>query len=257
MRAIWFAVLLLILGDSSVLAEQPLKVTFSDLVQHPDRYNGKTIRIVGQVDNCFGFGCNLCPSDMKVFGSGCLGLEFSGFTQDMAGRRTSQLMERTFRFATVELEAVFDPACLESYQKMLEAKNPDRVVVCTDRATVLKDARVIEVRARKSALDGLVSGYNFGKIVPAPDGDATPMLAEISSWRGSNPNGQFKAFLIADGSLEDQRRTLGVACVCAEETCDRRWPTRWFGGFESPANPFVCSFMEKVGGSWRTSPEKS
>ena len=226
----------------------PIPATIEQIVQDPMKYADKNVRIRGQVDNCISLTCNLCPIDMKVFGQGCLGLDFLGYSDDGAGSRTSALMERAFRFATVEMDTSVDPTCLENYEKAKQAENPSLIIVCTDRATVLTDARVIKVLARKSALDGLVSGYEFGPLVTAPPRERRLMLAELG---GETPRTSVSTAAFIVVGLSSPKKVTGLVCVCLTESCEGRWPTRWFGGFDSPANPFLCTNMTKTLGRWR------
>ncbi|HEY2071154.1 MAG TPA: hypothetical protein VGG48_16475 [Rhizomicrobium sp.] len=246
---------LAMLGASQAAALEPVAVTFAQLVRDPDRYAQKTVRIIGEVDNCVSLVCALCPAEAKAGTAQCMGLGFSGYSDDRAGRITATLVEEAFRFATVELEATFDPTCLLSYEASQKKKHPNIVMVCTDRASVLLDARVLRVFSRKSVLDGIVSGYDSGALVTPPDDERKAMLAEAESWRDPDASNPFTLFVIAGAPLRKSEQAWGLACICREASCDGRWPVRWVGGFDSPANPFACDLMIKANDHWRVAPK--
>ena len=43
----------------------------------------------------------------------------------------------------------------------------------------------------------------------------------------------------------------GAICMCVTDDCQNLWPTRWFYGMKSPANPFRCWTLQKIDGQWR------
>ncbi|MGH6872836.1 MAG: hypothetical protein ACREHE_15140 [Rhizomicrobium sp.] len=231
-------------------------VTVTQLVHHPYRYAHQIVRITGEVDNCISFDCALCPPH-RIAGDGqiCVGLAFSGFSDDAAGRQTALLMEEAFRFATVEMLAWFEPGCLQSYQAIEEKRHPNLVMVCTDRATVLYDARVTKVISRKSVLDGMVGPYVDGKLAEPPDSELRAMQTEASYWREKGDTASHGIFVISSPPPVETWQAWGVYCVCRAGDCAGRWPVKWDDGFDSPANPFACDLMIKKDGNWRLVPK--
>ncbi len=234
----------------------PVLATIDQLIKSPDKYANKIVRIEGQIDNCEYDSCNLCPpgaTDATANLGNCLGLKFDGYTDDTAGRRTSRAMESAFRFGTVLLDAKFDPACIASYQPLEIAKKAE--FVCMDRATVLYDARIETVYSRKSALDGIVNFYGYGKLTAPSEDDRKAMLVELARWHDAKTLEKFVLFM----TPREPANTLGeagsLACVCVEQSCEGRWPTRWFAGFYSAADPFACDRMYKFKDGWRVAPE--
>jgi hypothetical protein len=220
----------------------PISATIAQVLKSPNMYDKKIVRLEGQIDNCFGFTCNLCPEEMTGASfdiKKCLGVSFYGFSG------VDRLMERAFRFAVVKLDARFDPSCLEDK------------VICLDRVSELFDARVVEVRSRHSASDGIVSWHDEGNLVPATPIDEQGMKTELDAM-GSPPDPALKSgmhyFILDD---QTGRRKTGLACICREQTCEGRWPTRLFWGFNSIGNPFSCSLMEKFDAGWRITADEN
>lgn len=258
--AVVFVVPLLSLAPAAVLAKDdaPIPVTIDQLIKSPDSYANKIVRIEGQIDNCEYDSCNLCSTDATEATANlenCLGIKFDGYSEGIAGLRTSAAMERIFRFATVIMDAKFDPACIANYQPPEVAKKAK--FVCLDRVTVLSDARVEKVLSRKSALDGIVNFYRYGRLIAPPIDDRKAMLAELARWHDAKTLGKFVLFLIPmqDEPVSPTPEAGGLACICIEQSCEGRWPTRWFAGFQSAANPFACEKLYKFRDGWRVASE--
>jgi hypothetical protein len=228
-------------------------VTFEQLFKSPGDYANKFVRIRGQVDNCFSMTCNLCPENMtaETFDRfKCLGLEFDGYGDGRSGNRTALLMEQAFRFAIVTINVKFDPTCLYS---MLPNRNPKTVPICLDRQTILESARVETVHARKSALDGIVSWYDFGPLrEPDSEAERLALLNGFKEALSPNSSADIRVFLMDGKGIPrpEDVEALGLGCICTERSCEGNWPKRWFLGFDSPANPVECQSMEKVKGTW-------
>jgi len=130
---------------SSGTARHGVATTIRDLRSAPDRYAGKTVEVAGQLDECSGWECSLCPEEMTSENRDqkqCLALEFQPL---MPGTGFgSEEQEGVFRFSNVVLKAKFDPSCW---------KGP-----CVDRQTVLVDAQVVSVGKRRTSGSGLWLG---------------------------------------------------------------------------------------------------
>jgi len=255
-----FAASLLSLASAASLAKDdaPMPVTIDQLIQSPDKYANKTVRVEGQIDNCEYDSCNLCSADATEVTANlgnCVGIKFDGYSEDTAGLRTSRAMERVFRFATVLMDAKFDPTCIANYQPHEIAKKAK--FICLDRVTVLTNARVDKVLSRKSALDGIVNFYRYGKLITPPNDDRKAMLAELARWYDAGALTKFVLFLIARQGepMSSTAEAGGLACICVEQSCEGRWPTQWFAGFQSAANPFACEKLYKFKDGWRVAPE--
>jgi hypothetical protein len=237
-------------------------VTIDQLLKSPQNFADKFVRVSGQVDNCIDYSCNLCPEDMTndtYDYRKCLGLEFDRYEDSMSGNGVSELMEQAFRFAIVAINTKFDPTCLANrlpYEPAIKGK-VQSVVVCTDRATVLKDARVEAVHGRKSALDGIVSYYDFGPVKePTSDAERNSMLAAMADVFNVSTDTKVAVFLT--NAKEDVPpvgfEAMGLGCFCTTKSCDGQWPKRYIGGMESVGNPFVCWSIGKKNGRWLVLP---
>lgn len=252
MKTIWIIFFALWLGGSALADEQlPTSVTLNQLIQSPAEYAFKKVRIEGQVDNCNYWACALCPTDMtnETFDENkCLEMEFDSFGDGELGYRTSALLGEAFRFATIEMEAFFDPNC------KVRSVDPHKQFVCIDRVIYLKNAHVLAVHSRKSAIDGLVYWGNYEQLSLANDSEGQAMQAVFFVGKGWLRGGEPRFFVVIEtdkSNLTSDILARGLGCVCIEESCEGRWPTRWFSGFNSPANPFVCSKMEKYRHGWQ------
>lgn len=247
-RIIAAAVLAVFSGAQTLAAplthnDAPVSATIDQLIKSPKSYAGKTVRLEGQFDNCIAFNCNLCPIDMtrETFDrKKCLVTDFDEFSgKEVYGAQ--QPMEPVFRFATVTMDAGFYPGCI------------DGTLLCTDKAVVLSDARVIAVHSRKNALNGLVGGYDFGPLVAADPEDQKQMQSEIDGLPDYPAKDQTR-FFVNTGENSPNSSAAGLACVCLAQSCEQQWPTRFFGGFDSAANPFRCWHLEKLPIGWRVVP---
>lgn len=266
--AILGLILTAVLSWPADAAPLPVPVTIEQLLANPDHYAMKDVRITGQVDNCISFTCNLCPADMTretLDLKKCIGMSFTGYrpegegmAQDVAASRTETGMENLFRFATVTLDAFFNPACLtnKAYNRdgsvQVDARNIVLTVVCTDRATVLEDARVIDLHARKSARDGLVSYYDFGPLVEADAAMAGEIRAVWADRLKDVKANDLKVFLLPASPYGDDKAIDrdALVCECRIDDCSGKWPTRYFGGFDTPGNPFACNEVYRRNGVW-------
>lgn len=234
-------------------------VTFEELLREQLRYDDKVVRIRGQVTNCAAWTCDLCPEEItqeeyvshsSEKAKQCLGIYFDGYEIGGSARSVSSLMEQSFRFATVTVTAYFSRTCLgdrlirtPEEEKVLKEKGIE--TICMDRVSQLTAARVEQTHSRKNAADGLVSRDGWiGKLIPAAKADGEAMMSLNPSALYDNDDYPVRAY-----QVEGQPDT-GILCECYEEECTGKWPTRWFMGFESPANPFVCYSFQKRKGKW-------
>jgi hypothetical protein len=243
-------------------SSDPMPVTLQELIRTPDTYAMKEVRLRGQLDNCLSFSCHFCPEEMTDEAydlSKCLALGFDDFSSSggQPSVRTSELLEQAFRFAIITIDAKFDPTCLtnEGYRAVHEIKGKaETVVICTDRATVLRLARVQQVHFRKSALDGIVSWYQIGDLKSPGASDESEMRS-ASELELADFKGETRMFLVSgDLQMESGWQAEGLGCRCVEANCEGHWPNRAFLGFESPGNPFICWNLLKIKGHWQEVP---
>ena len=234
MRNLICAIAMMLLAPA-VAAKDAAPIPVQQIAKSPPQ-DFRHFLIMGQVDSCSGSSCHLCPADMtreNLEWDQCLSLSFDGFSSSTRHvGDVSSLMDRAFRFATVVMEADYDPACA-------------RQGMCLDRASVIVNARVVQVLSRKTARNGLRYA-NWGRLVEPGEADRAEMNKLISTGRPTAFG--IKLFRVQD---EEGVDPTGLACFCTKTDCTQDWPEHYFAGFESPANPFFCTLMEKRAEGWR------
>lgn len=71
----------MILLVAGLLGADPLTVSLDQLRTEPDRYAGQIVRVSGQMNECWGWTCRLCPeeaSSARPMVDRCLAIEFAG-----------------------------------------------------------------------------------------------------------------------------------------------------------------------------------
>lgn len=108
----------------------------------PNNFAGKRVRLVGKLNECYGWECSLCPEALTTKDRNadqCLPLSFRPLVNGTGFGSDEQ--ESVFRFSSVVLTAKFDPSCWK--------------LTCTDRQTVLLDATVEAVTKQRAGASGL------------------------------------------------------------------------------------------------------
>jgi len=238
-----------LLGLSAPAAGAPRKLTLEQLIADPQRYRDGDrmiqVRVRGQLDNCIAHTCLLCPEAMtpeRFDRKRCLHTSFAGQdSDDWPAQRAADLTGQIYRFATITIDAWFDPVCLPGFKP---------AAYCTgDRA--FREAEVVKVHSRKTARDGLVGHYNFGELIPASELDRAAMLAAFARAGFVSHSDERPVALVTRGdSWILEGRVIGLVCACREDGCVDKLPTRHFAGMESPANPFFCRHMQKGADGW-------
>ena len=250
------AVLALLLSDPA-----PVETTVATVRAYPEAFRSQTVRLRGEVNGCAGFDCRICPEEMTPESyepDACLSMSFDGFAIETGQEAYSahRLMEEAFRFSVVTLIARVEPACLTNRPWSPEPAPTDEdeiveMVVCTDRASVLRDARVEGVHDRHPANEGLPT-YQREELAPAPDIEAL-LIADLFAavpW-DRDDNLQFATFRPEDRNFRDAEDEA-LLCVCLEDDCTGRWPTHeGLGALETPNNPYHCYWALKWDGRWR------
>lgn len=239
----------LLIGATVAANSDPQSVTLDQLRNTPARFAGQTVRLRGQIDQCWNMGCSVCPLDatpQNPQGERCLAIDFDrmrGGSNDWGAD-----MDSAYRYADVLVTAKFDPACLP--------RRPERgaaaIVVCTDRASVLLGARVKQVTRRRRSNDGLI--WRPDRLMAAPPKVAHE-LAELVRPTGSQPVLRPAAvFMTAWG-----RKTRRSAVVCVSlEALDNavQWPTSWQGALvaRSTEDRYKCWSAAHDQSGWRLTP---
>jgi hypothetical protein len=71
--------------STMALADPTTIVTLDELRSHPTEYAGRTVSVSGQLDQCFHYGCHLCPLDAvpeRPQWERCLAISFDHFRGD-------------------------------------------------------------------------------------------------------------------------------------------------------------------------------
>ena len=245
-------------------AAQPTLVTVDQIKTNWQRYDGRLVTVRGQLDNCFngiyGIGCMLCPEQMTTWEpNDCLSLEFASEVapprvDQQRSMRVVSVQQETYRFATVTVEALLDATWLTD--RSGNSVKPDPPLFHDGAPPNLRDARVLQVHTRKSARDGL--GPSGAPLTLASPQEREAMLAAFAVVYPPDRIYTREAFAIelSQADLQDRQSgdpyiPDGAICMCVTDDCQNLWPTRWFLGMKSPANPFRCWTLQKIDGQWR------
>jgi hypothetical protein len=214
---------------STSSARDAVTAKIGDLRLNPDRYTGKMVEIAGQLDECSGWECSLCPEKMTSKARDqkqCLALEFRSL---MPGTGVgSEEQEDVFRFSDVVLKAKFDPSCWKA--------------PCVDRQTVLNDAQVVSVGKRRASRSGLWLGDTTSLTDMAePEAGELKRTAYASGFPKAPP---IKAFGI-------QGNQAAVVCW-SPFGMEPEWPTTMEGALyaRSKSDIFQCTKFRKLTGQW-------
>ncbi len=214
-------------------------VSLDQLRGNPQVYSGKMVRVAGQLDQCRSMSCNLCPTEATPaapLAERCLALSFHRFRG--ANGKAGADMDAAFRYADLVVVARFDPSCLEG--------------VCTDRATVLHDARVEQVMKRRQSREGLI--HRPDPLLPAPANEAAAVQALLQTTRNDVPPLPVRVF----ATRSDPRLQTGAVVCWATWSPDEpiEWPTSWQGALtaRSTEDPYRCSTAAKAASRWVLEP---
>ncbi len=235
-----------------VLAQDanPPTVTLKELQASPERFINKVVRLRGQINSCFAWGCGICDTEGARI---CAGFEFAADIAAAEDRsavaRAERYQERQYRFAEVTLEAKLDPQCLANFLQKDRLSDGTQLGLCTDSAPALTGAHVVTVHARKSGRAYEESQPSQDPILPpASDTARQAMLSAFQplfSWSGGQ---QVAVYQASDRSGDAD---FGFGCVCRENDCDGKWPQSANAALDSPANPYFCVQMQKENGVWQ------
>jgi len=237
-------------GDTLSAAPLPvLKVSISNLRKFPARYSGKVVQIRGKLDECAEWECSICPEEMTSETADpkkCASLEFRSL---LAGTGFGEeAKDAVFRFASVILNAKFDPGCWK--------------VPCLDRASVLDDADVVAVTARHNGRTRLWLGKRT-PLIPMSDPAATEVmkaaykagLPRAPSSEEKNPE-LAKLMLQFDPSVKvfgiSGQPDSAVACWGAHDSGVEDWPNSEEGALEARSvnDIYRCAKFRRVEGQW-------
>jgi len=239
LRAFGLYLLVVVAGAAAAQAGAPRPVTLDQLRTDPHAFAGQTVRLSGQVDQCWNMGCRLCPLDaspQRPQWERCLAIDFDRLRGGEANRGAD--MDAAFRYADVVVTAKFNPECL---------RGP-----CLDRASVLLDSRVEQVTRRRRSRDGLAQRPDF--LTPAP-ADVAKEVAELVRPTGAQaPVLPIGVFVTASDSNASRS---AIACIWLGPTGSAaQWPASWEGALvaRSTEDSYRCWPAAREPGGWRLKP---
>lgn len=233
--------ILLLLAASTSAA--PVATTTDAIRARPAMFEGKWVRLRGQIDQCTNFDCSICPEEAtptNPLADRCLRLSWD--RQRGSESENGADFDPIYRYATVDLVARFKRACLQG--------------VCTDRAPVLLDSRVVAVLKRRTSAEGLNGRRHVNRIIEAPAEAAAPLIALIRRDRQPGNYGPF--YRVFTGP--DDPDIVRSAIVCrsrGEAGAPGAWPTDQTSALiaRSTEDSFKCFFAERSDGHWFIRPD--
>jgi hypothetical protein len=226
---------------------EPAPMTVAYVKHHMRQLHGQTIRMSGEMNNCTSLTCSICdgPEEEDV----CLGVSLNADSDD-----ARYVVEELYRFAVITIDARIDGACELGYDPDLPpSKDPDRdvVAVCTDRASSVEDARVVSVDARKPASLGRFDMYKGDPLQEADPYALKKIETFLSTLPWIDDLEELQLKLFVDPQPREGAPESYYLCECLEDSCVGRWPT-WSGHADtrSPANPYVCRHISRIGDNW-------
>lgn len=205
--------------------------TIEQVRSRPEAFSGKRVRLTGQLDECYGWECSLCPESMSRADRNadrCLPLSFRPLINGTGFGSDEQ--EQVFRLSSVTLTAHFDPSCWNGG--------------CLDRQTVLEDATVLSVIKRRAGASGLWIGETTKLFqideAAAKDFRATALRAgypENPPIRAFRTGGPEPRFVVCWSSLAFGEQDPGA------------WPSTLESALyaQSTLDFFECNEVRKVG----------
>lgn len=219
---------------------KPVNVTLDQLKADPQAFAGRMVELSGQLDECWSFTCHLCPAEATAaqpMWERCLAISFDRFAGPGGGRGAGAEMDSAFRYADVTLVALFDPTCLAG--------------LCTDRASVLRDARVQQVTRRRRSNDGLM--HERDPLTPLGTAGAAPVAALVRSASPDGPVPPARVFAVSSDPLAKDEAVLCVSRPGADEST---WPQTFRGAMSarSTEDQYRCWMARKTERGWSLEP---
>lgn len=259
-------------------ADQPYtETTISEIKSDPWAWHGKTVRVTGTFDECLSLNCHFCEEEKNLSANHsshkkCMGISFyderEGFFPEHNSKykRLVQLSaareyETLARFTTSTIDAIYDASCsnVPEGKKSGDEWDSDVNIICTDRASQLDRARIVQTHIRRPATAGVINMYGKKALASLDRKTAAAISAAfqktVSAFSKDTGLPDFVFVYKEDRNrLDDYGITaLGGACKCIEDKClNTDWPKRegdtWI---ETPSNPYICWQAELVDGVWR------
>lgn len=221
----------------------PIATTTDSIRADPARFEAQWVQLRGQLNQCTSFDCAICPEEATPADpqpERCLRLSWD--RQRGSDSERGANFDPIYRYASVELVARFDGACLRG--------------ICTDRSPVLMDSKVVRVLKRRTSAEGLNDRRNIDRMVEAPAEAAAPLIALISQGRSPGDNGPF--YRVFAGTTDPNIEKSAILCRSRGDGDARgAWPTDQNSAVFAPSteDSFKCFFARKTDGQWFISPD--
>ncbi|MCP5433556.1 MAG: hypothetical protein H6923_09835 [Alphaproteobacteria bacterium] len=263
--------------------DDPVDITLSQIRADPWRYHGQLVRIRGTVNECQSYACDICETeDLSVVADRsdlCMGIEFGvgrrnadaiaarcGNDRECGAyisRRFRSDAARDARLTTSTVLARYDATC--SGRKPPGKEGSDEIVVCTDKATELRDAEVERVHQFRATTEAPFIRYGADPL-SEPDAVTADALRgaffdslgryTLETWERDAATPDLFIFVAKSLSAEDKAEfghdAEGGACICLKSTCrPADWPRRSADTYlQTPADPFTCFWAQHWEGRW-------
>ena len=162
-RGIFIIVASLISGCAQpVDINEPIKISIQDIQKDPWFYHDKTVSITGTFNECTSYTCRQCDSPTPidpyddVYDGSCMGVSF-----------LHDKFEDIARFSTVTVQGIYRAQC----SGVPKDKNSDEIIVCTDRASQIREAYITEIVTARHSIEGHISSYGDDPIERASEAD--------------------------------------------------------------------------------------
>lgn len=210
----------------------------------PDLFEGKWVRLRGQIDQCMHYGCAICPEEATPANSQmqrCLRLDWD--RQRGSERERGADFDPIYRYASVDFVARFDGACLQG--------------MCSDRASVLRDARGLAVLKRRPSAEGLNARRSIERMVDAPEAAARPLIELLRHGGESGPSGPYYRVFAAPDDPNIEKSAIVCRSSGGEQSAPGMWPVDQQSAIlaRSTEDRFRCFFADRNGGQWFIHPD--
>lgn len=224
-------------------AASPVATTADSIRARPAEFDGKWVRLRGQIDQCTNFDCSICPEEAipaDPQAERCLRLDWD--RQRGSNQERGADFDPIYRYATVDLVARFNIACFRG--------------ICTDRSPALVDARVVAVLKRRTSAEGLVGRRHINRMVQPPEASAAPLIALMSRRRSPGPSGPYYRVFAAPSDPNIERSAIVCRSV-GDPSTPGTWPTDQISALfaRSTEDRFKCFFAQRSDGRWLISPD--
>lgn len=253
------AVVMLQTGAPEAETVPPL-VTIAEIHEDPWAWDGRRVRVVGDMDHCVGYDCNICD-EIEYYPGSEQSMDQAHDSGSCAGiffrlRRTG---DDIVRFNRVMVDAEYSAHCSGVRNPGADLTDPDADVIsiCTDRASELRDTIVLDILEERPATS-LSWPEDEYIVIPAPPELGEPLIEAFWGalpWSDEEERTSTEVFAFIDvvaAQNPSANHGYGVCACQFSEDCDEAdWPNRSIHLFPARGNPYTCSFaVQRDDSSW-------